>query len=231
MMHYLYRPNPHSRTLVFDSDLEHVKRRVLDGAIMQAPVSDREAILWVLTEGIGGKTPSEIREIYGKLEKIAKEADRENRETESPFDTMLPLSLTSQIYPANTPLSARRFLSLVSPESPQSPREDDLFSSDIGEEELAKTFGMIKQQGLLKDKMLVLYSGADQSVPDWVDKEKLLSRWRDAADHNGRFQICDQEHSGIIPGASHALSNDDQAEPRKDLVRRVLGYLQGLEES
>ncbi|KAL3258698.1 hypothetical protein ABHI18_005827 [Aspergillus niger] len=142
---------------------------------------------------------------------------------------MLPLSLTSHIYPANTPLSARRFLSLVSPESPQSPREDDLFSSDIGEEQLAKTFGMIKQQGLLKDKLLVLYCGADQSVPDWVDKEKLLSKWRNAADHNGRFQVWDQEHSGIIPEASHALSNDGQAEPRKELARRVLGYLQRLE--
>lgn len=198
---------------------------------MQAPVSDREAILWVLTEGIGGKTPSEMREIFGELEKIAKEADRRNKETQTPFDTMLPLSLTSQIYPANTPLSARRFLSLVSPESPRSPREDDLFSSDIGEEQLAKTFGMIKQQGLLRDRLLVLYSGADQSVPDWVDKEKLLSKWRDAADHNGRFQVWDREHSGIIPGASHALSNDDQAEPRKDLVRRVMGYLQRLEKS
>ncbi|GCB17154.1 UPF0613 protein PB24D3.06c [Aspergillus awamori] len=144
---------------------------------------------------------------------------------------MLPLSLTSHIYPANTPLSARRFLSLVSPESPQSPREDDLFSSDIGEEQLAKTFGMIKQQGLLKDKLLVLYCGADQSVPDWVDKEKLLSKWRNAADHNGKFQVWDQEHSGIIPGASHALSNDGQAEPRKELARRVLGYLQRLEKS
>jgi hypothetical protein len=232
VMHYLYRPNPHTTTPVFDSELQHVKRRVLDGAIMQAPVSDREAILWVLTEGIGGKTPSEVREFYEKVEKIAKDADRQNKETQSPFDTILPISLTSQTgYPGNTPLSARRFLSLVSPESPQSPREDDLFSSDIGEEQLAKTFGMIKQQGLLKDKLVVLYSGADQSVPDWVDKEKLLSKWRDAADHNGKFQVWDQEHSGIIPGASHALSNDDQAEPRKDLVRRVLGYLQRLEKA
>lgn len=230
-MHYLYRPNPHTTAPVFDSDLEHVKRRVLDGAIMQAPVSDREAILWVLTEGFGGKTPREMREIYGKLEKIAKEADQQNKETQSPFDTMLPISLTSLIYPANTPLSARRFLSLASPESPQSPREDDLFSSDIGEEQLAKTFGMIKQQGLLKDKLMVLYSGADQSVPEWVDKEKLLLKWKNAADHNGKFQVWDQEHSGIIPGASHALSNDDQAEPRRDLVRRVLRYLQRLEKS
>lgn len=232
VMHYLYRPNPHTTAPIFDPDLQHITRRVLDGAIMQAPVSDRQAILWVLTEGIGGKTPSEVREIYEKVETMAKEADRQNKETKSEFDTMLPMSMTSQIgYPANTPLSARRLLSLVSPESPQSPREDDLFSSDLSDEQLSKTFGMIKQQGLLKNKLLVLYSGADQSVPDWVDKEKVLSKWRKALDHNGEYQIWDQENSGIIPGASHALSNDDQAEARKDLVRRVLGYLQGVEKA
>ncbi|OKL63570.1 hypothetical protein UA08_01922 [Talaromyces atroroseus] len=230
VMHYLYRPNPHISTPSFDPDLEHVKRQVLDGAIMQAPISDREAILWVLTEGIGGKSPNEVREIYEKVETMAKEADRENKKSNSPFDTLLPISMTSQIgYPANTPLSARRLLSLVSPESPQSPREDDLFSSDLGHEQLEKTFGMIRHRGLLKNKLLVLYSGADQAVPDWVDKEKLLLKWRNVTDHNGETQIWDQHHSGVIPGASHALSNDDQAEPRKDLVRRVLGFLHDLE--
>jgi hypothetical protein len=140
--------------------------------------------------------------------------------------------MTSQIgYPSNTPLSCRRLLSLVSPESPQSPGEDDLFSSDLSDEQLAKTFGMISRQGLLKHKLVVLSSGADQSVPDWVDKENLLSRWKNATDNNGTTQIWDQDHSEVIPGASHALSNDDQAEPRKFLVKRVLGYLAGIRES
>ncbi|PWY86824.1 putative siderophore biosynthesis lipase/esterase [Aspergillus heteromorphus CBS 117.55] len=222
VMHYLYRPNPHTSVPAFDPWLEHVKRLPLDGAIMQAPVSDREAILWVLKMGIGGKTGSECREVYEKVEALAKEAIKHDKK----YDTILPISLTSQIgYPGNTPLSARRFLSLVSPDSPQSPGEDDLFSSDLSDEQLGKTFGMIKQHGLLKHKLMVLYSGADQSVPDWVDKEKLLARWKNAANHNGEDQVWDQE-SAIIPNASHALSNDDQAEPRKFLVEKVLGYLQ-----
>ncbi len=226
VLHHLCRPNPHTSTPAFDSELHHIKRLALDGAIMQAPVSDREAILWVLTEGIGGKSPSEVRAIYERLEAMAVEAGRHEKSS----DTLLPLWMTSQIgYPPNVPISCRRFLSLNSPESPQLPREDDLFSSDLGAEQLGKTFGMIKQQGLLKHKLMVLFSGADQSVPDWVEKKKLLLGWMNATDHNGEDQIWDQDHSAVIPGASHALSNDDQAGPRKDLVKRVLGYLQTLE--
>jgi hypothetical protein len=226
VLHYLYRPNPHISSPAFDTDLQHIKRPPVDGAIMQAPVSDREAIHWVLKEGIGGRLPSEVRAVYEKLEAIANKAARDDPSR----DTILPLWMTSQIgYPPNTPISARRFLSLTSPGSPQSPQEDDLFSSDLSDEQLGKTFGMVRRQGLLKYKLLVLPSGADQSVPDWVDKEALLARWRNTTDHNGEVQLWDRERSGAIPGASHALSNDDQAEPRKILVERVLGHLQAAE--
>jgi hypothetical protein len=102
-----------------------------------------------------------------------------------------------------------------------------LFSSDLSDEQLGKTFGMIREQGLLRGKLMVLFSGADQSVPAWIDKETLLYRWRKATDHNGEAEIWD-DNSGTIPNASHALSNDDQAEPRKFLVDKVLGYLSAL---
>ncbi|RJE23322.1 siderophore biosynthesis lipase esterase [Aspergillus sclerotialis] len=229
VLHYLYRPNPHRSIPAFDPTLQHVHRPPLDGAIMQAPVSDREAIRWVLHWGIGGRTPCEVRVIYDKLETMAKESVRQY---DKAFDTVLPISLTSQIgYPANSPISSRRFLSLVSPDSPQSPQEDDLFSSDLSDDHLNKTFGMIKQQNLLKYKLMVLISGADQSVPDWVNKEELLVRWRNATDRNGESSVWDQAHSAVIPGASHALSNDDQAEPRKFLTEKVMGYLDDLEKS
>lgn len=196
----------------------------LDGAIMQAPVLDREAIQWVLAEGLGDRTPAEIRPVFEKLTSMAREAARD---ADAGTDVLLPLAMTSLVYPAHTPLSARRFLSLTSPESPESPSEDDLFSSDLSDEQLGKTFGMIREQGLLRGKLMVLFSGADQSVPAWVDKDTLLSRWRNATDHNGEAAIWD-ENSGIIPNASHALSNDDQAEPRNFLVNKVLGYLSAL---
>ncbi|RFU23722.1 hypothetical protein B7463_g12615, partial [Scytalidium lignicola] len=166
VLHYLHRPNPHINTPTFDPYLQHVARPALGGAIMQAPVSDREAIQWVLKEGLAGKPPSDLQLVFNRLLSIAKDSLTRDQS----FDTLLPLSLTSQIYPRNTP-------------------------------------------GLLKDKLVVLISGADQSIPDWVDKEKLWQRWKNAVDHGGKDQVWDDEYSGVIPGASHALSNDDQAEP------------------
>ena len=231
VLHYLSRPNPHTARPVFDPGLEHATRPAVDGAIMQAPVSDREAIQWVLHEGFCGRSPAELRAVYDKLVAAATEAVRRD----PTFDTMLPLALTSQLgYPANAPVSCRRFLSLVSPNSPRAPGEDDMFSSDLGDERLAQTFGMVGRRGLLGRKLMVLMSGADQSVPDWVDKAKLLARWQRAADGDGddaSRPVWDQDRSGVIPGASHALSNDDQAEPRKILVEKVLGFLADIEQS
>ena len=228
VLHYLYRSNPHTSLSSFDKDLQHMKRPVIDGAIMQAPVSDREAIHWVLEKGIGSKKASDCREAYEKLIAIAQEEARNNRAC----DTLLPLDITSQLgYPASHPVSCRRFLSLVSPDSPNTPQEDDLFSSDISDEQLDKTFGMIHERALLRYKLLVMPSGADQAVPDWIDKAELLARWQKAADRNGSAQIWDTENSGPIPNASHALSNDDQAEPRQYLVEKVQNYLRGLEKA
>lgn len=227
VLHYLSAPNPHTTKPTFDPGLHHVKRLAVDGAIMQAAVSDREVIelLLELKDGWGDKTQEQMKELYEKMVSVSREAERKGNAS----DTLLPLELTASIYPANTPLTCRRFLSLVSPGSPQFPSEDDMFSSDLSDNQLSKTFGMIRQRGLLNGKILLLSSGADQSVPEWVDKEKLLSRWKNAAEHGGEIQIWDDEHSGVIPHASHALSNDDQAEPRQDLCRRVLGFLKLLE--
>ncbi|KAM7189124.1 Protein of unknown function (DUF1749) domain containing protein [Rhypophila sp. PSN 637] len=223
VLHYLYRPNPHQGPPPsFDPYLVHCERPVLDGAIMQAPVSDRQAIQWIMYEGFLGRTPAEMKQTYDTLVKMAKDAVASN----SKYDTILPMELTSHFGYGSTPMSARRFLSLVSPDSPASPGEDDLFSSDLSDETLDNTFGLIARRGLLrKNKLVVLMSGKDQSVPDWVDKIKLLGRWKEAADNGGKVRIWDDERSGLIPNASHALSNDDQAEPRQFLVRRVMSYL------
>lgn len=222
MLHYLSRTNPHTGSPPFDPYLEHVLRPVLDGAVMQAPVSDREAVMYIMRDGFLGRTPPQMRESYDKLIALAKEG----LASDSPYDSMLPIALTSQFgYAPNSPVSCRRFLSLVSPGSPEEPGEDDMFSSDLGDEQLGRTFGMVRERGLLRGKLAVLMSGADQSVPEWVDKEGLMKRWRAVADGGEGREVWDGEFSGIIPGASHALSNDDQAEARQWLVKRVLGYL------
>ena len=227
VLHYLSAPNPHTSKPAFDPGLHHVKRLAVDGAIMQAAVSDREVVklLLEMKDGWGDKTQKEMKDIYNELVSLSQQAEQEDKAC----DTLLPLDLTACIYPANTPLTCRRFLSLVSPSSPEHPSEDDMFSSDLSDAQLATTFGMIRQRGLLTGKLMVMQSGADQSVPEWVDKQALLSRFRNAAEHGGEFQNWDDKHSGIIPKASHALSNDDQAEPRRDLCQRVLGFLALLE--
>ncbi|KAK8126964.1 siderophore biosynthesis lipase/esterase [Apiospora kogelbergensis] len=159
ILHYLHRPNPHPGPLRgFDSGLCHENRCVLDGAIMQAPVSDREAIQSVLEDGLGDHTAGECREAYDTLVKLATEA-LASPGSETQF-AVLPIALTSRLGLGNqTPVGARRFLSLASPNSPQQPGPDDLFSSDLSDEQLAATFGAVAGRGLLRYKLMVAPSG------------------------------------------------------------------------
>ncbi|KAJ5890288.1 hypothetical protein N7504_011098 [Penicillium tannophilum] len=225
VMHYISCPNPRPAHPVLDRDWKPILRAPIDGAIMQSPVSDREGILQVLTDGTERDSPAEMRDIYNKA---VEEARNNTYEDGDSVDTLVPLSVTSRIgYSASTPVSSRRFLSLTSPDSPESPEEDDLFSSDLSDERLAETFGMVGARGLLKQKLLVLYSGRDQSVPPWVNKGALLQRWERAIDVDGK-EFWDPR-SLVIPNASHQLSDPDQAEPRRILVQRVTAYLSDLQ--
>ncbi|KAF7180417.1 hypothetical protein CNMCM7691_009585 [Aspergillus felis] len=220
VMHYLSCANPRPRHPVLDKDaaVEPFTRPPVDGAIMQAPVSDREAISWVIRDGTDRDGPERMRDIYQRTIARARSNPYEDDNT---LDTILPLSVTSRIgYPSSMPVSSRRFLSLASPDSPEKPEEDDMFSSDLSDDQIQNTFGQLRSRGLLGSKLLVLYSGRDQSVPPWVDKELLLKRWSMAAGD------CWDSNSTIIPNASHALSDDDQAEPRRILVERVMSYLE-----
>ncbi|KAE8388194.1 hypothetical protein BDV23DRAFT_159534 [Aspergillus alliaceus] len=217
VMHYLSCPNPRPRHPVLDKDVEPMVRPPVDGAIMQAPVSDRESILYVLNSGTERDSPENMQELYRQA---VTDAKKNTYEDGNSVETIVPLSVTARIgYSSSTAVSSRRFLSLASPDSPQKPDEDDLFSSDLSDAQLQKTFGVIGSRGLLRSRLMVLYSGRDQSVPSWVDKGVLVKRWSTVA---GEFW---HPKSMIIPGASHALSDDDQAEPRRILVERVTEYL------
>lgn len=227
VMHYLSCPNPRPAHPVLDPNYTPLTRVPVDGAIMQAPVSDREGILWVVKCGTARDSPEAMRELYNKA---VEDARSKTFEKDYPVDTLVPLSVTGRIgYPTTAPVSSRRFLSLVSPDSPEKPEEDDLFSSDLSDEQLKQTFGVVGARGLLNQKLLVLYSGRDQSVPPWVSKEGLLKRWHAAIDAGGR-QFWDPR-SMVIPNASHALSDLDQAEPRRILVDRVTSYLEDIQKA
>lgn len=239
VLHYLSCENPQPRDPVPAQSVPcnnslpaGMLRPKIDGAIMQAPVSDREAILWVAESGTERDSPRTMNQVYQNAvaeakRKMYEDQDSGNGSPGIKRDTIVPLPVTARIgYPATTPMSSRRFLTLVSPESPQDPSENDIFSSDLGDEQLRKTFGAVCARSLLvsNGKLMVLYSGRDQSVPPWVNKDALLRRWRlvlgEPVWHSG---------SMIIPGASHALSDDDQAESRQILVKRVMGYLRDVE--
>jgi hypothetical protein len=193
------------------------RRPVLDGAIMQAPVSDRESLLAGLRSG-----SHPFRTTYDQLVNMAKTQPI----TKDGIDSILPLSLTAVVgFPSDTPLSARRFLSLASPDSPGQPLEDDLFSSDLDDQQLKGTFGVVGERGLLRSKLLVLYSGADEHAAPWVDKEALMKRWAVATDTR-QPEKWDHEGSAVIPGASHNVKDVGQDE----LIARVTGYLNRVEQ-
>lgn len=215
VLHYLYSSNPVPRR-EFGLGLQYMVRPELDGAIMQAPASDREGLQAIVDSS---SQPDELKKVYDQLVSFAKEQPY----TEDKNDAILPMNLTAKLsYPPDTPLSARRFLSLVSPESPENPSDDDLFSSDLSDKRLQETFGMVGSQGIIKSKLLFLYSGEDEYCPHWVDKEKLLQRWQKATEDGGAR--WDAENSGVIAGASHNVKDEGQ----KDLIDRVLRYLHSL---
>ncbi|KAL1958272.1 hypothetical protein VTO42DRAFT_4780 [Malbranchea cinnamomea] len=220
VLHYLHSSNPLP-------SVPHSKRPLVDGAILQAPVSDREALLDVVRKGTENDSPQTLEKLFAELVAMAKA----NQNFEG-TDFLLPLSMTKRIgLSEDVPISSRRFLSLASPDSPQSPREDDLFSSDLNDERLKQTFGMIGSRGLLGKSILVIPGGADEFVPASVDKEELLKRWEAATKQGGcgNNRIWDV-NSRIIPNAKHSPSGESQSEQRQELVSTVVRFLKSLEE-
>ncbi|KAL2860394.1 hypothetical protein BJX68DRAFT_84157 [Aspergillus pseudodeflectus] len=204
VLHYLHSPNP----LPFNPDVDRVQglvRPAVDGAIMQAPVSDRQAMLPSVQGNLEG------REAYEKLVEFARS---------KPARSICPIELTGLVgLPPDTPVNARRFWSLASPESPEKPAEDDLFSTDLTDQRLDQTFGRVAERKLLQGTLVALYSGSDEYAPEGVDKEALLARWKRAT--NAGEKKWDDEASGVIPGASHNVRGEGQAW----LIERLLNYL------
>jgi hypothetical protein len=219
VLHYLISP-------VTDCG-EASSRPAVDGAILQAAVSDREAMQAGIEEDASQQTPEGLEKIYTQLVNLSRYTTAV--EDGGPDDRLLPLSMTSALgYGKDKAVSARRFLSLVSPDSPAQPAEDDLFSSDLDEDTLRRTFGAVGSSGRLRSTLLVLLSGDDDAYPDSVDPGVLLERWQRAADHGHQPQVWNQQFSGVIAGASHDLCEENQGPARQELAKRVTGYLATL---
>jgi pimeloyl-ACP methyl ester carboxylesterase len=174
-----------------------VARPPVDGVILQAPVSDREA----LEEGV----PENDRK---KIIEIAQTYAVRNGQPEQ----VLPRDLGCGIF-GKTPVTAYRWLSLL---SPQKDGDDDYFSSDLPDAVLETTFGKFNIP------LLILCSGRDEYVPPHVELPGLLEKWSAMVEKGGGR--VDRENGGIIEGATHNLEQNTD-EVVLDLCQRVQGFL------
>lgn len=200
-------------------------RSPVQGAILQAPVSDRDGLLSKVE-----KDP-EKKAIYEHCLTFAKSLDEDEKN-----DMIIPLPWSEEIITfGRTPISVSRFLSLASPDSPKNPAADDLFSHDATKERLETTFGKLGSSKAFtvaksgkagaKPSILIGIMGADEYVPEHVDTEILLLRWKKAIEKDGNALL--DEASGIVKGGKHNLRGKDgeRKEARDDFVNRVKAYL------
>ena len=179
------------------------ERPAVDGGILQAPVSDREAMLMFLSQEGYRKSVSAAQALV---------------DAGAP-DEILPEKATEGFFGAA--ISARRWLSLA---SPFKDGEEDYFSSDLSELQLKRRFGALPA----RTPICILCSGRDEFVPHYIDKAALVQKWIGLIKENGGK--VDELHSGVIEGASHNFKRDGP-EVISEMVRRVLGFIGTLRTS
>jgi len=179
---------------------DHATRPKIDGGILQASVSDREAMGLMLS-----------KEQYASTNALAASMVADGR-----GEDVLPFAATHGFF--DSPVCARRWLSLA---SPGHDGVDDYFSSDLSDEQLDKTFGSLPRES----RLCILYSGNDEYVPEYVDKAALVRKWVGVVKAGGGD--VDENHSGVLEGATHDLRSNPE-EVVQSLVRRVVGFLEDL---
>lgn len=179
----------------------HEHRPPIDGGIMQAPVSDREAMIPLLNQ-----------EAYEERCKIAQEMVDSGRGEE-----IMPPETQKTFFSA-APVCARRFLSLA---SPNHDGDDDYFSSDLSDEQFTNTFGRLPA----RSPLCIIFSGSDEFMAKNIDKAALIQKWIGFVKKgNGKV---DEENSVVLDKATHNLAGNPE-EVVSGLIRRVVAYLDGL---
>lgn len=180
------------------------KRPAIDGVILQAPVSDRESLEKSLPEAF-----------MNEANQLALQMCRDGKDKD-----YLPNRLTRPAF-GRVGVTAKRWVDVASP-APNHDGADDYFSSDLSDERLKNTFGKLPPT----TPLLILYGGSDESVPDDVDKRRLVQRWMHIAETYGAR--IDAVNGGIVEGATHNL-NGQSGEVVLNLVTRVNGFLTRLD--
>lgn len=213
IMHYLVSP------------VSSKGRATISGAILQAAVSDREAMMHSV------QTEPKTKAAYETALSIAASTPKEKHKT-----TILPMDVSVPVL-GPSPVNVARFLSLASPDSPAHPSMDDYYSSDLSEQRLRDTFGRISSvshfQSPSSRSMMILLSGSDEAMPAWVDKALLLSRWKAAVESTTTSLPTSSPvtlfpSSQVIPHALHDISGSShEARTARLIIMRsaVLRYL------
>jgi len=170
-------------------------RSTIEGGIIQAPASDREAIVMEMD-------PDHYLRAIAVATKMTEDGGA---------NEIVPSVELNGFFPC--PVSAKRWLSLA---SPYHDGDDDYFSSDLKDEQLMRSFGALPA-GI---PICVLFSGEDEYMPKSIDKEAQLERWIAIA-KKGEGSV-DEVNSGVIDGATHNLSKDPDMVVNS-LVKKVLG--------
>ncbi|KAG8631114.1 hypothetical protein KVT40_000254 [Elsinoe batatas] len=160
------------------------ERPRVQGIVLQAPVSDREALVEKMDP-----------EVYARCNEIAQRFVEEGRQ-----DDCLPVSVLGDVF-ERIGVTARRWLSLASPDGLG---QDDMFSSDLPDERLGKTFGKIPQG----TAMLFLYSGSDEHVPKHLKPTVFMGKWKTHAENAGA--IVHPDSLKLLEGATHNLNGNPQ---------------------
>lgn len=177
----------------------------VDGAILQGGVSDREAWEDMLESE---KEKREFAEIVDKAKEMIEQGDERG---------ILPVKGNMVAEGLGAPITAYRTYSLLAKGG-----DDDYFSSDLGDEVFETTFGMIPRE----TRLCFLLGSEDPYAPKRVDKAELLARWTRIVREGGGE--VDDANGGVVQGAHHNL-NGDPEEVVQDLVKRVVGFVKGVE--
>jgi pimeloyl-ACP methyl ester carboxylesterase len=179
-------------------------RPPVDGAILQGGVSDREAWEDMLKTG---EEKAAFREIVERAKKMCEEGDEKG---------IVSVKGNVVAEALGAPMSAYRTYSLLARGG-----DDDYFSSDLGDEHFTTTFGKMPAT----TTVAFLLGDEDPYVPASIDKAALLERWTKIIREGGG--VVDSQNGGVVPGAHHNL-NGDPEEVVADLVKRVVGFVEGL---
>jgi pimeloyl-ACP methyl ester carboxylesterase len=211
-LHYISAPNTNDAL-----------RPIVQGAILQAPLSDRDALMVFKVN----KDP-ERKALFERCMHLIATIPKDEHNT-----YLLPLAWTMPLF-GRAPLCVSRFLDLASPSSPENPRQEDFFSHDLHESRLNETFGQVGARQVLgqakaaQPSVLILISESDEVASQPVTAQDLLRRWEKALASDSAHSIDLHGESMCIKDATHDISGESPAQQMAKLVSfrgAVLQYI------